>query len=128
MLWIRSRNTQHTHSQRTRLIFCEFCIILGSDRTYEHVILKKRISWNEEKNNVLKKTRGIGFEAIVLLLEEHKIIDILENPNYENQKYYIFDVNDYMICVPFVESADEIFLKTIFPSRKHQKLYERKKL
>jgi len=83
--------------------------------------LNKLINWNEEKNTKLKIERGIGFETIFSLIEEGLIIDIRENPNYPNQKYYFFIVDDYVYCVPVVETENEIFLKTIFPSRKFTK-------
>lgn len=82
----------------------------------------KIIKWNEEKNVKLKSERGIGFEMILSLIEDGNILDIRDNPNYPNQKYLFCVVSDYVCCVPFVETDDEIFLKTIFPSRKFNKL------
>ena len=84
-------------------------------------------NWNDEKNEILKKSRNISFEEIVLLINEGKILDIIENPNdskYPNQKMYLIDYNDYVWVVPFVkdEEKKEIFLKTIFPSRVYTKL------
>jgi len=81
----------------------------------------KNIRWNEEKNILLKQQRNIGFETIFSLIEEGLIADIRDNPGYPNQCYYFFDVKDYIYCVPVVETDDEIFLKTIFPSRKFTK-------
>jgi len=37
----------------------------------------------------------------------------------------VVDVNGYAYLVPFVESGDEVFLKTIIPSRKATKKYLR---
>jgi len=54
-------------------------------------------------------------------MQNSEIIDILEHPNkgkYPNQKIFVFDVNDYIYYVPFVETKDEIFLKTIIPKEK----------
>lgn len=82
----------------------------------------KIIRWDEEKNKKLKKERGVGFELILSLIEDSLIVDIRDNPNYPNQKYYFFIVKEYVYCVPVVETDDEIFLKTIFPSRKYTKL------
>jgi len=82
----------------------------------------KIIRWDEEKNKKLKKERGIGFEVIFSLIEDGLIADIRDNPNYSNQKYYFFVLHEYVYCVPVVETAEEIFLKTIFPSRKYTKL------
>jgi len=38
---------------------------------------------------------------------------------------YILNINDYAYLVPFVEKEEEIFLKTIIPSRKATKKYLR---
>ena len=36
--------------------------------------------WNNEKNTSLKAARGIGFERIVVAIEEGHLLDILEHP------------------------------------------------
>ena len=46
------------------------------------------------------------------------------NPGYPNQKIYILDIDGYAVVVPFIETDEEIFLKTAFPSRKHTKQYD----
>ena len=54
------------------------------------------------------------------------MLDILEHPNqekYEGQRLYVIEVNNYAHIVPFVDSGNERFLKTVFPSRKYTKLY-----
>jgi len=48
---------------------------------------------------------------------------IEENPGYPNQRMYILNIEDYAVVVPFVESEEEIFLKTAFPSRKFTSRY-----
>lgn len=85
--------------------------------------MKKLIRWSEEKNIKLKAERGIGFEVIYSLIEDGSILDIRENLNYPNQKYYFFVIHGYVYCVPFIETEEEIFLKTIFPSRKYTKKF-----
>ena len=35
----------------------------------------------------------------------------------------VLRINDYAYAVPYVETDGEIFLKTVFPSRKHTALY-----
>ncbi len=35
----------------------------------------------------------------------------------------VVNINEYIYLVPYVESEDEIFLKTIIPSRKATKIY-----
>ncbi len=84
----------------------------------------KQINWNEEKNKLLKHERSISFEDILYYLENEKILDIIEHPNkleYPNQKIFVIQIVDYVYLVPFVENEDEIFLKTIIPSRKATK-------
>jgi len=42
---------------------------------------------------------------------------------YPGQKIHVVDVEGYADLVPFVESEEEVFLKTIIPSRKATKIY-----
>ena len=84
--------------------------------------------WNKEKNNILKKERDISFEEIVICINENKVIQILYHPNkkkYPNQRMYLINYRGYVYVVPFVENKEkeEIFLKTIYPSRFYTKLY-----
>ena len=85
-------------------------------------------NWNDEKNEILKKTRNITFEEIVLSISEGKLVKVMEHPNkekYKNQKIFLVEYNDYIYVVPFVENYEEkeIFLKTIFPNRNYTKKY-----
>ena len=86
----------------------------------------KYLNWNREKNDILKTKRGISFEEIALLIESGHILGIEENPSRSNQKIYILEINNYAFVVPFAENDHEIFLKTIFPSRKYTRLYDLK--
>jgi uncharacterized DUF497 family protein len=86
----------------------------------------KLINWNAEKNELLKKTRKISFEEIIVAINSDNLIDTVLHPNqekYPNQKMYIISINNYIHIVPFVENENEIFLKTIIPSRKQTKKY-----
>ncbi|MCD4716702.1 MAG: BrnT family toxin [Desulfobacterales bacterium] len=83
----------------------------------------KYLNWNPEKNEILKRERGISFEEIAYLIESDQMIGIEENPGHPNQKMYILEIDNYAIVVPYVENNDEIFLKTAFPSRKYTKKY-----
>ena len=88
----------------------------------------KYFSWNIEKNEQLKKERGISFEEVVFHIERGQLLDIVEHPNqekYTGQRIFIVHINDYVYLVPFVEDEQEIFLKTIIPSRKATKKYLR---
>ena len=82
--------------------------------------------WNKEKDALLRKERGIGFEEIVDAIN-NALLDILDHPNqqeYPNQKIYVVEALDYVYLVPFVKDGDKTFLKTIIPSRKAKKKYK----
>lgn len=86
--------------------------------------------WNEEKNTLLKAERGIGFEDIVTAILEGAIVDIIQHPNkekYPDQMIYIVEVLEYIYMVPYVRNDQEIFFKTIIPSRKMKKMYKDEK-
>lgn len=83
--------------------------------------------WNEEKNSLLKAERGIGFEDIVTAIMEGSIVDIIRYPNtekYPDQMIYIVEVLEYIYMVPYIRKDQEIFFKTIIPSRKMKKIYK----
>ena len=86
----------------------------------------KYYSWNNDKNEKLKKERGISFEDVIYYIENKKLRAILKNKNqakYPDQKIYAVEINNYVYLVPFVETEKEILLKTIIPSRKATKKY-----
>ena len=83
----------------------------------------KYLNWNSEKNEILKRERGISFDEIAYLIESGQIIGIEENPGRSNRKLYILGIENYAVVVPFIENDKEIFLKTAFPSRKYTKRY-----
>ena len=89
----------------------------------------KRFDWDISKNEKLIKERNISFEEIVLFVEQGKIIDIVDNPSprYQDQKMFVLDLEGYIYLVPFIETEDGYFLKTIFPSRKKTKEYLKEK-
>ena len=86
----------------------------------------KKIQWNAEKNEIIKQERGISFELIIDYIEKGQVLDDMEHPNqekYAHQKIFVINVDDYVYLVPYVENEQEIFLKTIIPSRKATKKY-----
>ena len=88
----------------------------------------KYFSWNNDKNAKLKSERNISFEEVVFHIQQDQLLAIVAHPNqarYPDQKLFVVDINDYAYLVPFVESDNEIFLKTIIPSRKATKQYLR---
>ena len=86
----------------------------------------KHFAWNYEKNLELIEKRKISFERVVSHIEKHGYLDIIRHPNinkYPDQKMFILNIENYAYLVPFVESENEFFLKTIIPSRKATKKY-----
>ena len=88
----------------------------------------KPYDWDDEKNDWLKRERGISFEDIVFHLAHDGLLDTIEHPKqrqYPGQRIFIVNVEGYACLVPFVENNDKLFLKTIIPSRKMTKRYLR---
>ena len=86
--------------------------------------------WDNEKNELLKKDRDICFEQVVLLMERGEVLDTIEHPNqerYPGRKIAVVMIDTYAYLVPYVENNEEIFLKTIIPSRKATNKYVRAK-
>ena len=84
--------------------------------------------WDNGKNEWLKKNRGVSFEQVVILMEREDVLETIEHPNqnkYSGQKIATVKINDYAYFVPYVQESDEIFLKTIIPSRKATNKYVR---
>lgn len=90
----------------------------------------KIIRYSLEKNEILKKERNIGFEDVILSIENGCLLDDIEHPNkekYQNQNIFIIlvQIKNYVYLVPYVEEEDYIFLKTIIPSRQMNKKYNK---
>ena len=86
----------------------------------------KPISWNPEKNALLKVQRNVSFEDVVFHIMAGDILDTIEHPNqerYPDQQIHMIVIEDYVYLVPFIESEEEVFLKTIIPSRRATKTY-----
>lgn len=86
----------------------------------------KYYNWDNDKSLKLKQHRGISFEEIVYYISNGAILDIIENPNnqrYNDQCIFIIEIESYAYLVPFIETENEIFLKTIYPSRKATNKY-----
>lgn len=82
------------------------------------------IRWNELKSKRLKMTRGVSFEEIL----GEKLIAIRPHVKKQHQDQLLFLRKDCIWTVPFVWDEKGIFLKTLFPSRYHTKLYRRGEL
>lgn len=90
------------------------------------MLYMKFYNWDKNKNKELKTERGISFEEIIFYLENNKLIEDIKNPNrekYENQRMFVIEIKNYAYLIPYVETKDEIFFKTIIPSRKATRKY-----
>jgi len=77
--------------------------------------------YNTEKSRWLKKTRGIGFEDVIALIDADCGLRVYAHPNrtkYAHQGMIELEVDGYTYLIPFVMSEQTCFLKTIYPSRK----------
>lgn len=87
------------------------------------------IRFNEEKNQVLKATRGISFEDIQNAIEKDDLLANITHPskNHPHQRIYVVEIKGYAYAVPYVINREkqEIFLKTIYLSRTLMKLYRK---
>ncbi len=94
------------------------------------MIKNKIVRYSYEKNELLKKDRGVSFDDVVLAVENGDLLDDITHPNkerYPNQDIFIIFImiKNYVYLVPYVETEKEIFLKTIIPSRKMTKKYKK---
>jgi hypothetical protein len=91
----------------------------------------KSINWNTEKSITLKLSRGICFEDVVFFIERGDILDDYLHPNqkdYPGQRIMVINIANYAYLIPYVENDEELFLKTIIPSRKATQRYLGEKL
>jgi len=86
----------------------------------------KYYDWNDDKNDLLRKSRGVSFERVVLAIVSGDLVDRVRHPNpekYPNQRIFLVKIEEYIYSVPYVEDDEKIFLKTVIPNRKATKKY-----
>ena len=77
--------------------------------------------WSDEKNEELRRERGIGFEDVLFHLQAGDLLLTAHHPNkekYPKQKIMYIRIDDYVYMVPFVTEGRVRSLKTIISSRK----------
>lgn len=84
----------------------------------------KSISWSLLKNERLKSARGASFEDII----NSRLVAVKSHPHRKEQNIMLFEFRNYIWIVPYVEGEKDIFLKTLYPSRKYTKLYREDKV
>ena len=75
----------------------------------------KYYDWNDEKNELLKKLRGVSFAQVVLAIVSGDLIDRVKHPNpekYPNQRVFLVKIEGYIYSVPCVEDDEKMFLKS----------------
>lgn len=56
----------------------------------------KYYDWNDEKNKLLKQSRGVSFEQVVLAIVSGDLVDRIIHPNstkYPNQKIFLYSAH-----------------------------------
>ena len=89
-----------------------------------------QISYSEEKNRILKETRGVCFNDVVDAIERGFLLDDRNHHNptkYINQRVMVVKMHGYVYLVPYVKEGKNIFLKTAYPSSSANKVYNLKK-
>ena len=89
-------------------------------------MVAREIRWRVEKDLLLRSdpTRGgIGLAECAVAIEEGRILDDLPNPVRAGQRILVLEIDDYAYVVPYVTEGETVFLKTMFPSRKHTAKY-----
>jgi len=86
--------------------------------------VEKEPRWDALKSLRLKKIRGLSFEEIL----KARFIGVEDHHNRGHQKLMLFEFRGQIWVVPFIENEKEVFLKTMYPSRKHTKLYQKGQL
>ena len=77
--------------------------------------------WNNEKNEQLKRERGLSFEQVVMHIGQGDVLDVVDHPNqekYPNQKILIVEIGDYAYLVPFVQDGEERFPENHYSKQK----------
>ena len=81
----------------------------------------KEFRWDEDKNKILKKERGVSFEEIL----DSKFLGAEKHRTRKNQIVLKFEYKKYIWIIPCVVEEEYIFLKTLYPSRKYTKKYDK---
>jgi len=79
------------------------------------------IRWSALKSERLKRIRGVSFEEII----ETRVIGIIVHPKIRGQDLMLFERSGYIWVAPCIISEDDVFLKTLYPSRKYTKIWKR---
>jgi hypothetical protein len=78
------------------------------------------ILWNSEKHEWQKHERQFSFEAVEAAIENGFSIDdfIHPDPTTANQRVLILELKGDICSVPYLGEGNQMFLQTIYQSRK----------
>ncbi len=83
--------------------------------------------FNEEKNQLLKATRGVSFEESIDAISIGDLLADIAHPSQKrsNQRLYVARIKRYAYAVPYVinPQQNEIILKTAYQCRTLTKKY-----
>jgi hypothetical protein len=86
----------------------------------------KPFAWSHKNNAQLLAERQLCFEAVVVAIEAGDVLGVQEHPNqqrYPGQHILVVWLHGYIHLVPMIETEEHLFLKTIIPSRKANRLF-----
>lgn len=113
----------HVHGKVSRFY------VLTTDVQFERIReMRYRIDFSEEKNLLLKETRGIEFEDVIDAIAKGNIIDDFQNKKaHPNQRILAVRMRQYVYAVPYIldKKKGVVFLKTVYPSRVLTKKYSK---
>lgn len=89
------------------------------------------MKFSEEKNILLKETRGVCFEDVIQAIMKGKILADLRHRNqkkYPGQRILVVKIKNYAWAVRYIvdKKKEVLFLKTVYPSRTLTGRYLRK--
>ena len=88
--------------------------------------MKYWLEWSAEKNEALKRKRGLCFEDVETAIENGDFIGDYSHPNqerYPQQRVLIVEIDGYACIVPYIQDGNVRYLKTVYRSRKAQRLF-----
>ena len=94
--------------------------------TLEYSCSMKIFNWNREKNIWLNENRDVSLEDILFYIDHDSLVDDIINPNqdkYPNQRIMVLNIKNYIHLIPYIDTENERYLKTIIPSRKATEKY-----
>jgi hypothetical protein len=102
------------------------CIDIVRTKSYFN---RMKFDFSEDKNRLLLEERGVTFQDAINSIAERGVLAEFPHPNaerYANQRILVVEIDGYTYCAPYISDGENLFLKTLFPSRKFMYLLEDK--